>query len=136
MGLIHSGKTVPGLVRDLQHGAFEQDMILLSSFGLKGATVLYGERKLRRFVVPMFIYQNWNNAADRETFFRELTIHQGKVGELVIKDPDGADYVTYPSVLFVGFVRERDRVDAAHGYYSQASLEFAELAVADGDYTA
>ena len=131
-----NGATVfqaPGLVSDLSPRAWDQQTMFLPSFGLKGVSVLYGERTTRPFVVPMMLWDTvtqWTTDAEREAALNAIIAKQGQVGTVLLANYAGTPLPTagYANCFFDRLELVLRRNDAPHGYWARVNLFFMEIA--------
>lgn len=132
---------IPGLVLPYEEPEWNEANLLLPSFGLKGLTLLYGERNTRLLAFPIAVWRvnppeaeelaglpSWTNPASREAFFLECSRRQGLVGPLVVVDPAGVVRREYPQCQFAGLKIQRRRYDAMHAHNAACVAMFLEIA--------
>jgi hypothetical protein len=140
-GLLHTvngtGLLIPGLVLPYEEPEWDDADVLMPTFGTKGLTILYGERKARMLVFPIDVFEVtggdppepvWTNQAAREDKFSTIGKRQGKVGRLTVVDQTGTTKRTYPTAYFRGLRVIRRRHDEWHGHNAFCQAIFLEIA--------
>lgn len=126
MTISHNGFTFPGIAEEIQFGIWERPVVYQSAFGVKGASVLNGERTVRDLSVRILVYGSFGSSTAILTWMGTADSKIGAVGTLV---DTGLTSKTITNVEFVSSKLEEGPLPTAPdgGWMAILVLGFKQL---------